>query len=415
METKVSLLSDRDFTVLLSGSSISALGDQFTMVALPWLVLKLTSSPTALGLVLAAIALPRAIFMLIGGAIVDRVSPRDVLLVARSVNAASIAMLAGIVLSDHAHMQWIYVIATCIGSATAFAYPAASSLLPQILAKHQLPAANALMMSARQLCTLIGPVVAGLLINKDIHGLGFAFAIDAISFLFSLTSLALVRVRSDLQDRLNRNNVVDDIANGMRLTWKDTSLRSFMLYGGAVTLLIGGPVQVGLPLLASTRLSLGATSLGILIAASGIGTLIGSAFSGRLIRYLQGRLGLAVLLTDSLVGLALAGLALVHTTLLGALLLALIGALEGIVRISFISWIQQRVPQAFMGRVMSLVTFIFMGVGPLSAAIAGGLLQLVSLPAMFLGVGSLLVGIALSSLTRPELRAIASPTMTAIE
>ena len=82
-----SLFANRNFTLLFGGSSLSAIGDQFTLVALPWLVLKLTGDPAALGLVLAAMALPRAAFMLIGGAVVDRMAPRRVLLGARAVNA----------------------------------------------------------------------------------------------------------------------------------------------------------------------------------------------------------------------------------------------------------------------------------------------------------------------------------------
>ncbi|MGH8325377.1 MAG: MFS transporter, partial [Steroidobacteraceae bacterium] len=79
--------SNRDFRLLFGGSSISMVGDQFTLVALPWLVLQLTGNPTQLGLVLAVMALPRAAFMLIGGAVVDRMSPHRVLLAARSINA----------------------------------------------------------------------------------------------------------------------------------------------------------------------------------------------------------------------------------------------------------------------------------------------------------------------------------------
>ena len=68
-----SLFANRNFTLLFGGSTISAIGDQFTLVALPWLVLKLTGDPAALGLVLAAMALPRAAFMLIGGVVADRI------------------------------------------------------------------------------------------------------------------------------------------------------------------------------------------------------------------------------------------------------------------------------------------------------------------------------------------------------
>jgi MFS family permease len=396
----------RDFFLLLGGSSISALGDQFTLVAMPWLVLKLTSSPAELGLVLATLALPRALLMLVGGAVVDRMSPRRVLLMARGINALLIALLAALVLDGQASILAVYGIAACTGLATAFAYPAGSSVLPQILPRDQLAKANATMMSARQLTTFAGPALAGLVISTDIHGLGLAFAFDAASFLFSLVSLMLVRTPDQVPTHAVRKSIAKDMLDGIRLAWKDLPLRAFMLYGAAVMILIGGPLQVGLPLLANTRLDFGAASLGILITANGGGMLIGSMLSVRLIPHLQGRLGLTMLFIDGVVGVAFASLALIHSTWGAALLLALIGALKGMIQITVTSWIQQHASQATMGRTMSLVFFVFMGVGPLSTAVSGGLLQRISLPTLFLGSGLLLAAMALASIASPALRDI---------
>src|SRR6185437_6059218 len=135
---QASPLAHRDFRLLFAGSAISALGDQFTLVALPWLVL-------------AAMALPRAAFMLIGGAVVDRLSPRRVLLWARAINAVLIGVLTLLVFAGAIRMPVVYALALGIGLSTAFAYPAGSALLPSLLPPQQLQAANALMMGARQL------------------------------------------------------------------------------------------------------------------------------------------------------------------------------------------------------------------------------------------------------------------------
>ena len=144
-----SVFANRNFRLLFGGSTISMLGDQFTLVALPWLVLKLTGNPAALGLVLAAMALPRSLFMLIGGAVVDRLSPRRVLLAARGVNALLVALLAVLVLLGEIRMWLVYLIALGIGLSTAFAYPAGSAILPQLVRKDQLQPANALVMGMR--------------------------------------------------------------------------------------------------------------------------------------------------------------------------------------------------------------------------------------------------------------------------
>jgi MFS family permease len=133
---------------------------------------------------------------------------------------------------------------------------------------------------------------------------------------------------------------------------------------------------------------------------------VGSFLSGIGARLMRGRLGIMVLGFDSLSGLAVAGLTLVHATYSGAVLLACAGLLTGMVQIAIFTWIQQRVPQELMGRTMSILLFTFMGLGPLSAAIAGALLKVISLTALFGIAGLTLTVIALSCLGSRELRSI---------
>jgi MFS family permease len=413
-----SLFANRDFSLLFGGSSISAFGDQFTLVALPWLVLKLTGSPAALGLVLAVMAFPRAAFMLIGGAVVDRMSPRRVLLGARAVNAACIVVLAAWVLAGAIHMWTVYLLALGMGLSTAFAYPASSAILPQLVPPRQLRAANAAFMGMRQLSMIGGPVLAGFVIALGAHhhvsaqalpdarGLGMAFSIDAASFVFSLVSLAMIRIRGDSQPPEKSKGVFASIAAGVRYVWADVPLRAFVIYASFVSVFVGGPIQVGLPVLADTRLNLGAASLGILMTAQGVGMFIGSFLSGYAQRAARGHLGVMVLCFDSLVGLTLAALTLVHTTYFGAALLFCTGLLGGIVMIAIFTWIQQRISQAMMGRAMSILMFSFMGLGPLSAAVAGALLKVISLTALFGIAGFTLTVIALCCLASPQMRSI---------
>lgn len=412
-----SLFANHNFRLLFGGSTISMLGDQFTLVALPWLVLKLTGNPAALGLVLATMALPRALFMLIGGAVVDQLSPRRVLIAARAANALLVALLAVLVLLGDIDMWLVYAIALGIGLSTAFAYPAGSAILPQLVSKEQLQPANALVMGMRQLSMFVGPALAGIVISLGAHGapaqavqdaggLGLAFGIDAVSFAFSLGSLLLIRIHSDFQPRPSGGGVLANVASGVRMIWADLPLRAFILYAAVVSVFVGGPLQVGLPVLADTRMDLGAASLGILMTANGGGMLLGSFLSGIVSRSVRGRLGLMVLAIDSLAGLALATLALVHSTITGAVLLAGTGVLGGIAQIAIVSWIQRRVAPEMMGRTMSVLMFTFMGLGPISAALAGSLLNVVSLTALFAGAGLLLTAIALGCMGSPALRSI---------
>ena len=93
-------MRDKNFVWLMAGSIVSMLGDQFTLVALPWLVLRMTGDTLVLGTVLGLMSLPRALFILIGGAVVDRYSPKKVLMVTKYINAALLAALAVLVLYE---------------------------------------------------------------------------------------------------------------------------------------------------------------------------------------------------------------------------------------------------------------------------------------------------------------------------
>jgi MFS family permease len=407
--------TNRDFRLLFGGSSISMVGDQFTLVALPWLVLQLTGDPAQLGLVLAVMALPRAAFMLVGGAVVDRLSPRRVLLTARSANALLAGVLAALVLAGSIQMWTVYVLAFGIGLCTAFAYPAGGSILPQLVAPNQLQMANSMIMGMRQLSMLIGPALAGLLVTAGtaggtagagVHGTGLAFAVDAVSFLFSVASLLAIRISSDRDSRAPAGGVFAQVLEGFRMLWQDVQLRSFIAYMALVSILVMGPLQVGLPLFAKTRFHEGAAAFGWFMTANGSGMLLGSVMSTSIIRVIRGRLGIMILSFDAAAGLALAALSLVHTVLSGAALLVLAGLFAGTVQIAIITWLQRRVPQVVMGRIMSIVFFTFLGLAPLAAALAGGLLKVISLSQLFAGAGLSLTTLAMICLTRPSLRAI---------
>ena len=413
---KPSVFANRDFKLLFMGSTISAIGDTFTLVALPWLVLKISHDPAAVGLVALMTALPRAAFMFLGGAVVDRMSARRVLLISRAVNAAFVAVLAVLVVTGAIQMWEVYAISLGIGLSTAFVYPAGSAILPQLVEKEQLHMANGAIMGMRQVAMIVGPVLAGLLISVNIStssdlrladagGMGLAFSIDAVSFIFSLVSLYMIRIHTDHHPPKPEGGILADVWKGLSGVWADVQLRAFISYVGIVSLFVGGPVQVGLPVLADERLN-SAAAFGILMTCYGLGMLLGNGLSIVITRLVRGHLGLMILSLDTVAGMLFALMSGVHATWAGSVILAIVGCFAGIAQVALMSWIQQRVPQAMMGRTMSVLFFTFLGVGPLSAAVAGFLLKIISLTELFAGAGVCLSVIALLCMTRPALRSI---------
>jgi MFS family permease len=398
---RTALLRDRNFTWLMSGGAISALGDQFTQIALPWLVLKLTGDAVALGMAVALMGIPRAILILFGGALVDRHSPKRILMVTKHVNTVLLAVLALLVYSGQAHLPVVLALALGLSLASAFSIPAGTSMLPHAVAPQHLQAANGMMMGLRQITMLAGPLLAGLLFAlagdgsdgpQHMRGLALAFGFDCISFAMSAWTLAQVQPRPFAPAA--RQPVLKAVADGLAAVWRDTMMRTCFLYWGLCACVIGGVMQVALPLLASSRLH-GASALGLLMGAHGAGALLGMAASGIAGKRRAGNLGMTLLLIDGIAGVLLVPLGMITASWQGMLINVAIGVLGGFVQVAVFTWIQQRVPRELLGRTMSLFMFIFMGLAPLAAVVAGWIASRVTLAALFGGAGLFLAGAAL--------------------
>lgn len=394
-------MKEPNFRWLMGGAFISALGDQFSMIALPWLVLTMTGSALKMGLVIALMSIPRAIFILIGGAVVDRSSPKTVLMWSKHANTALLAVLAVLVFTGNATLPLVCAFALGLGLASAFSIPSGTSMLPHVVAGPQLQAANGMMMGIRQLTMLAGPMLAALLFlvfgdgsgagQGAQHGIAIAFGIDSASFLLSAYTLSKVQLLHAAPTAPS-GSVLRSVADGMAGVWNDVQMRTCMLYWALGSFVVGGTMQVALPVLASTRLH-GAASLGVLMGIHGAGTLIGVGIAAKGgMRFAS--LGTMLLAIDVAVGLLLLPLGAVNAVWQAGVLMLAIGLLGGFTQIAVVSWIQQRVPREMMGRTMSIFMFIFMGVAPLAAAITGWLLGLVPLGALIAGAGGFLVLIA---------------------
>ncbi len=141
----------RDFLLLYIGESVSLLGDQFYLVALPWLTIQLTNSPLSLGTVLMAAAIPRAVFLLIGGVVSDRLPPRLIMLVANAVRAVLTALLTALVIFQGTQLWHLYLFAISFGIIDGFFIPATKSIIPSLVPRELLAASNALSMGTTQL------------------------------------------------------------------------------------------------------------------------------------------------------------------------------------------------------------------------------------------------------------------------
>ncbi len=404
-----------DFRLLWIGESVSLLGDQFYLIALPWLVLQLTGSALALGTVLALASIPRALFMLIGGALVDRFSPRNVMFISNFLRMILVALLAALVLTHNIQLWMLYVLALGFGTADAFFFPANTAILPRLLDKDQLEMGNTLTQGMGMLSMFLGPVLAGGIIaalaanataaeagTPSLDGIGIAFAVDALSFLASLFVLSRIGAHA-LAEPQQQSSVISSIKEGLVFVWHDTVLRMVFIIMIAINFLVNGPFDVGIPVLAKRNFVEGAAAYGIIISSFGGGALLGVILASVLPRPRPARFGTVVLGVTSLLGIGMIALPFSTTIPVAALIGLGIGTTLGYVNIHIFTWMQKRIPEQFMGRAMSLAMFAGVGLAPISSTLAGALIN-INLTLMFVGAGALMTLVTLASTLRPEVR-----------
>lgn len=359
------------------------MGDQFYLVALPWLILQEFRSSGTLGTVLMAGALPRMALMLIGGAVSDRFSARRVMLAAAAIRAVCVAAIGGLSLSGGL-MPWeVYALVIFFGIADAFALPAQTAYVPTLLAREQVVAGISLGQSVGSASYILGPLPAGLVIAH--FGAGTAFMVDAAGF--GVIILVLLGL-PDPPPTPQPVSTIAAIGDGIAHVVKDVPLRSLLLMVTALNFFMAGTADVGLPYLASSNFGSSAAYGAILsVAAVGglVATLVGSVWRVR-------RRGALILAGSAVVGVGLASIPFTHSLLGTAFLVFLMCVASGLTNVHIVAWVMQRVEATARGRVSGVLGLSSFGTAPISMAAAGFVAKW-SLTALFVlsGVGQVIV------------------------
>ena len=383
----------RDFRLLFTGETISMLGDQFHFVALAWLALELTGSGLVLGTVLLVAGLPRAVLVLFGGALADRVSPRTVMLVSNALRAVVVGLLAALVLTGTVQLWMLYLLALLFGAVDAFFWPAQGAIVPMLVRDDDLPAANGLLQGSQQLTGLIGPALAGLLVAAV--GTGWAFGLDAASF--AVAALALVLIaggRRSATAVVGQPGILRTIGSGIAYAWRDPAVRALLLLATALNFALNGPIAVGLAWLANNRFGGSAEAFGFMLAAFGAGALIGALVAASLGHVRE--LGWLTLGGAAIMGVGLAFIGAAPSVTVVMVMGAAIGLAAGFLNVRVVAWLQARTPDDTIGRVMSLAMLGSVASAPLSLAVAGALVDVGAVSLLYALAGALIVATALA-------------------
>jgi MFS family permease len=353
----------RDFRLLATGQTLSWLGSGFQTVALAVAVVTHGGGADDLGLVMASSILTMLAGTLFGGVWADRLQPRHVMVVSDLVRLVATAGIAMMFAGGGYHLPLLCGLTVVSAGAGAFFTPAMSALKPLLVPAAQLQRANATLSMLQTACGIAGPALGGLTVAA--FGAPAGFAVDAVSFLLSGVAAAFLRVRAE---RGPRSAMLHELAAG----WQEIRSRDWLiggLFGATIYHIANGMILVLVPYIAVERLG-GAHAIGWISAAEGLGGLAGSALA---MRFRPRRLLRAGWLT--LLLMPIWALSYVWPGMLTAILAGAIIGYGGLMFFA-VAWetaIQDRVPQAVLGRVASwdyLTSFLAM---PLGNVLAGPL------------------------------------------
>lgn len=395
-------LRHRRFALLLAARAVSALGDFVHDVALAWLVLELTGSAAAMGLVVAAKVIPALLLLAFGGVVADRWPKVGTMIASDAIRGAVVVGIAVLTATHAVGLGHLVVLSIVFGAVAAMFLPAWSSVVPELVPAEDRASANALASLSHRLAGIVGPSLGAALVA--LGGTAIAFAFDSVTFAISIVLLAVLgrtssRARADVPESLGppRGSVAQDLRSGLRAVIEQPWIAIGIAAAGLTCITLAGPVETNVPLLVDRAFGGDVRVLGWYGSAMAAGAVVAALVLGsrthlrRRWRFVYGpwvaaalgaaALGLPIGVPGVLAASATFGFG---TTALG---LAWVGAL------------QDRVAPTMLGRVVSLdylgsasllpVGTLMAGIaadtfGPQPVFIAGGLVSAVFLAALVL-------------------------------
>lgn len=356
----------RNFRIFWLGQTTSLVGSWMQTVAVGWTALELTNDPFMVGLVSAANTFPILIFSLPGGVVADRNSKLRVVRVAQAFMLLEAAALWALSLTGHLTIGWLLALSLFGGLLAAFEIPARQSLMVELVGKEDIAQAIGLNSTGFNLARVLGPSVAAVVIAR--FGVSWTFGLNALSYLAVLVGLAMIH----LEERRAGSRPGASPLEGMREAIRHvlaTPPLPMLLAIATVFSVLGVPVITLLPVVARDQLGLGADGYGALMACLGLGAVVGAlaiaATGGGAER---GKVFRAASFSFALLLLAFS---LVRVPVLNGVLLFAVGIAMILNNALVNARLQELVPDAIRGRVLSLYVMVYVGGSPIGSFVGG--------------------------------------------
>jgi MFS family permease len=394
-------LRHRDFRLLWTGEILSETGSNIAVVAVFLQVYRITGSAAAVGLIGLVQLVPLMIGSLFGGPVIDRLDRRKLLLWAQMAQAVGSVLLLASTLIHPAPLVLVYAGAAIVAGVSGFALATRSAMTPTLVPDEMLPSALALNQVMWQTALIVGPALGGVIVGQ--LGLGWAYAVDVVSFGATITAVALMRPHPPLVTPLGDEDEPSGwqrLADGFRFLKGRRVLQSTFAID-LVAMVFGMPRSL-FPVLAATQFGAGAEVVGILFSAVSVGALVGALTSGWVHRV--ERQGFAVIVAVAVWGCAIAAFGLVGDRLPIALVcLAVAGGADVVSAVFRSTILQDSVPDDLRGRLSGIHIAVVAG-GPRVGDAEAGFAAAAFSPVVSVVSGGVLcvVGVGALALLVPE-------------
>jgi MFS family permease len=353
-------LRNPSYRRLFGGVAATMLGQQMTLVAVPFQVYALTRSSLLVGVTSIVALVPLIVFGLLGGAIADAMDRRKLMLITSTGAAVTSTLLAVQArLPGGGNLVALWLLAACVSGFAAVNQPTRSSVIPALVGPAGVPAANALAMTVRQAGVIVGPLLAGVLIG--VGDLFLAYTVDAVGFVIAAL---LLRGLPPLPPGhtvgpLRLRSAVRGVGEGLAfLRTRPVLLMTFVV--DIIAMTFAWP-QAVFPELSQTRFAGSPNGLGWLFAGASLGALVMGLTSGWVTRV--DRQGAVVLGAISVWGVAIIGFGLAPALWLAVLFLAVAGAADMVSAVLRTSMLQIAAPEGMRGRMQGVFIVVVAG-GP---------------------------------------------------
>ncbi|RSK29367.1 MFS transporter [Bacillus sp. HMF5848] len=375
------LLGEKNFLILWLTYLASSLSVSFFLFISNWYVVDYLKLEAMLGLVFFASTVPRVLFMLVGGAIADRISKPFIMFISDFTKGILLIGVIALLFTDLLSIWVLIVLGLVFGILDAFFWPASTSILPSLVKEDDLTRANSILNMTRQFSFICGPLVASLLLGVG----GYTTVFVVISILLILAGIIDLKLKDSTQSdartetktktvKQQVTSILTSIKEGLTYVKQSSFLTALMSTSVFLNLFFTGPFILGLPIFAKDVLGGDEFTYSILTGSLTAGMLAGTLVIGMM--NLKRKRGLISVVSILIMALLFITMSLSNIIWVSVALVTLMGAAMSFANVPLASVVQSHTESEYLGRVMSLIAFAAMGLTPISHLLTSSLLAL---------------------------------------